>query len=130
MTFVLPMFLSFPVFSISKNLTGRTYLKLVCFGENSSHKKKKRLRREGPHPYYYSNTNQYKLSTYYKSVKEIMSQPHWHRPSPLLVTHDTGLMVMNSLTRQKEKFVTMDGGRTVKWYMYVQPLFSPCLLTC
>ncbi len=57
--------------------------------------------------------------TYCQTTKAFntMSQPHWHTPSPLLVTHDTGLMVMNSLTRKKDKFVAMDGGRNVKWYM-------------
>jgi cysteinyl-tRNA synthetase len=52
-------------------------------------------------------------------------QPHWHKPSPLLVTHETGLMVMNSLTRKKEKFVTMDGGRDVKWYMCGPTVYAP-----
>mmetsp|Transcript_5730 Transcript_5730/g.8304 ORF Transcript_5730/g.8304 Transcript_5730/m.8304 type:complete len:80 (-) Transcript_5730:61-300(-) len=44
-------------------------------------------------------------------------QPTWHAPYPDKITHDVGLMVMNSLTREKEKFLTIDGGRSVKWYM-------------
>lgn len=34
-------------------------------------------------------------------------------------------MVMNSLTRKKEKFVTMDGGRDVKWYMCGPTVYAP-----
>lgn len=45
------------------------------------------------------------------------NQPHWHQPTPSKVSHDVDLMVMNSLTRKKEKFITMDGTRHVKWYM-------------
>jgi hypothetical protein len=42
--------------------------------------------------------------------------PPWELPSPATVTHDVGLYVMNSLTRKKEKFVTMDGTPLVRWY--------------
>ena len=47
-------------------------------------------------------------------------QPKWEKPcggEPEKITHDVGLLMMNSLTRRKEKFVTIDGGREVKWYM-------------
>jgi len=43
--------------------------------------------------------------------------PPWEAPTPPTVTHDVGLYVMNSLTRKKEKFVTIDGGPNVRWYM-------------
>lgn len=43
--------------------------------------------------------------------------PPWQAPSPPTVTHDVGLYIMNSLTREKEKFVTIDGGSNVRWYM-------------
>ena len=41
----------------------------------------------------------------------------WEKPKPRAVYHDVGLKVMNSLTREKETFITMDGSRSVKWYM-------------
>jgi len=54
-----------------------------------------------------------------------MSQPYWCKPCPPEVTHDAGLMMMNSLTRRKEKFVTIDGGRNVKWYMCGPTVYAP-----
>jgi hypothetical protein len=45
--------------------------------------------------------------------------PPWEKPSPLTITHDVGLNIMNSLTRSKDKFITMDGGKQIRWYMYV-----------
>lgn len=45
--------------------------------------------------------------------------PPWEVPAPAVVSHDMGLYVMNSLTRKKEKFITMDGSKQVRWYMYV-----------
>ena len=43
----------------------------------------------------------------------------WTKPSPETVTFETGLKIMNSLTRQKDAFITMDGSRKLSWYMYV-----------
>uniref|UniRef100_A0A6U0T1A9 cysteine--tRNA ligase n=1 Tax=Eucampia antarctica TaxID=49252 RepID=A0A6U0T1A9_9STRA len=51
--------------------------------------------------------------------------PHWHNPTPENVTHDVGLMVMNSMTRKKERFVTIDGSRSVKWYMCGPTVYAP-----
>lgn len=45
--------------------------------------------------------------------------PPWEVPEPGAVTHDMGLYIMNSLTRNKDKFITMDGSKQVRWYMYV-----------
>lgn len=50
----------------------------------------------------------------------------WFRPQPSVVTHSVGLRVMNSLTRTKDEFVTMDGSNRLTWYMYVA-LSLPCL---
>lgn len=46
-----------------------------------------------------------------------MTQPKWHKPKPDKITYDVGLKMLNSLTREKNEFVTIDGDRTVKWYM-------------
>jgi hypothetical protein len=43
----------------------------------------------------------------------------WIRPKPLLVHHDARLKILNSLTREKEHFLTIDGSNHVTWYMYV-----------
>ena len=43
--------------------------------------------------------------------------PPWQLPKPDKVTYDVGLEIVNSLTRKKEKFITMDGGKHVRWYM-------------
>lgn len=51
--------------------------------------------------------------------------PFWHRPRPRKVSHDVGLKVMNSLTREKDPFVTMDGTRAVKWYMCGPTVYAP-----
>jgi len=51
--------------------------------------------------------------------------PPWQKPTPSNVTHDVGLKIMNSLTRQKEPFVTLDGGRSVKWYMCGPTVYAP-----
>jgi hypothetical protein len=45
-------------------------------------------------------------------------QPHWHPPKPITMTFPpTGLHMYNSLTRQKELFITMDGTKHLTWYM-------------
>jgi hypothetical protein len=45
-------------------------------------------------------------------------QPHWHPPKPTTMTFPpTGLHIYNSLTRQKELFITMDGTKHLTWYM-------------
>jgi hypothetical protein len=41
----------------------------------------------------------------------------WIRPKPLLVQHDARLKMLNSLTREKEHFLTIDGSNHVTWYM-------------
>jgi len=53
-------------------------------------------------------------------------QPPWLRPSPAEgIAHDPRLRIMNSLTREKEHFVTMDGTDRITWYMYVVvPVFA------
>lgn len=43
----------------------------------------------------------------------------WTKPAPATITHNVGLRMTNSLTRQKEDFVTMDGTNQMTWYMYV-----------
>ena len=68
---------------------------------------------------YVTTTYIYTL-TNYLHVVTIMSNckmPHWHKPTPENIQYDSGLHVMNSLTRNKDKFVTMDGDRKVRWYM-------------
>lgn len=51
--------------------------------------------------------------------------PKWREPSPEAVVHDVGLKIMNSLTRKKDRFVTMDGSRLVKWYMCGPTVYAP-----
>jgi len=51
--------------------------------------------------------------------------PKWHPPAPASVEYDVGLRVMNSLTRNKDKFIAMDGGRTVRWYMCGPTVYAP-----
>jgi len=51
--------------------------------------------------------------------------PTWHKPCPPEVKHSVGLSMMNSLTRKKEPFVTMDGGKVVKWYMCGPTVYAP-----
>lgn len=48
----------------------------------------------------------------------------WTKPAPARITHNVGLRVTNSLTRQKEDFVTMDGTNQMTWYMYVFVYFG------
>jgi cysteinyl-tRNA synthetase len=43
------------------------------------------------------------------------NQPKWVNPSPDNI-YRTGLRVNNSLTRQEEEFIPVDG-RVVKWYI-------------
>jgi hypothetical protein len=43
--------------------------------------------------------------------------PPWEAPNPPSIQHDPKLMVLNSLTRQKNHFVTMDGSNRITWYM-------------
>lgn len=52
-------------------------------------------------------------------------QPRWQMPSPAKVSHDVDLKIMNSLTRKKDKFVSIDGGRHVKWYMCGPTVYAP-----
>ena len=49
----------------------------------------------------------------------------WTVPRPLMVTHNTGLRMLNSLTRKKDTFVTMDGGKHVRWYMCGPTVYAP-----
>jgi len=49
----------------------------------------------------------------------------WHAPNPDSVSHDVGLRIMNSLTREKNRFVTMGGGREVYWYMCGPTVYAP-----
>jgi cysteinyl-tRNA synthetase len=49
----------------------------------------------------------------------------WHKPDPSEVTHDVGLYVMNSLTRKKDRFITMNGNRQVHWYMCGPTVYAP-----
>jgi len=51
--------------------------------------------------------------------------PSWQKPCPAEIKHNVGLSMMNSLTRKKEPFVTMDGGRIVKWYMCGPTVYAP-----
>lgn len=47
--------------------------------------------------------------------------PHWHIPQPIQMTFPiTGLKMYNSLTRQKELFIPMNGTKQITWYMYVK----------
>lgn len=41
----------------------------------------------------------------------------WIPPNPTSNNYNVGLNIMNSLTREKDPFVTMDGDRHVRWYM-------------
>jgi hypothetical protein len=44
--------------------------------------------------------------------------PQWRAPNPEQMTFPPpGLRLYNSLTRQKELFVTMNGGKHLTWYM-------------
>ena len=43
--------------------------------------------------------------------------PPWQAPNPPTVSFDPSVYVMNSLTRQKEHFLTMDGSHRLVWYM-------------
>ena len=46
--------------------------------------------------------------------------PHWHNPQPQQISFPiTGLKMYNSLTRQKELFIPMNGTKHITWYMYV-----------
>jgi len=49
----------------------------------------------------------------------------WHAPNPPTVSHDVGLAVMNSLTRQKDRFITINGGRQLYWYMCGPTVYAP-----
>jgi cysteinyl-tRNA synthetase len=55
----------------------------------------------------------------YFSIME-RTEKKWTHPMDNLndkPVYRTGLKVFNSLTNQKEEFITKDGGRTVNWYM-------------
>jgi hypothetical protein len=43
--------------------------------------------------------------------------PPWYPPQPEKVAFDPQLVMLNSLTRQKERFITMDGSKRLVWYM-------------
>lgn len=58
-------------------------------------------------------------STSTAAPKESVKLHPWIRPKPLLVQHDARLKILNSLTREKEHFLTIDGSSHVTWYMYV-----------
>jgi hypothetical protein len=55
--------------------------------------------------------------------KESILAP-WHKPTPANLSFQTGLKMMNSLTRQPEEFITMSGDNQVTWYMYVLYIHS------
>jgi cysteinyl-tRNA synthetase len=52
-------------------------------------------------------------------------QPPWEKPSPANITHDTGLRMLNSLTRSTDKFMTQTGGQQVTWYMCGPTVYAP-----
>jgi cysteinyl-tRNA synthetase len=52
-------------------------------------------------------------------------QPPWHQPSPTHITHETGLTVLNSLTRSKDLFLTQTGSSQVTWYMCGPTVYAP-----
>ncbi|EEC50338.1 predicted protein [Phaeodactylum tricornutum CCAP 1055/1] len=52
-------------------------------------------------------------------------QPPWEKPTPAEVTHDPRLWITNSLTRQKEHFLTMDGSSRMVWYMCGPTVYAP-----
>jgi hypothetical protein len=45
------------------------------------------------------------------------SKPAWEAPRPTEVAFDPGMRLLNSLTRQKDHFLTMDGSKRLVWYM-------------
>ena len=51
--------------------------------------------------------------------------PPWQAPAPDCITHNVGLTIMNSLTRTKEPFVTMDGSKHILWYMCGPTVYAP-----
>jgi cysteinyl-tRNA synthetase len=51
--------------------------------------------------------------------------PPWQPPSPESITHNVGLKIMNSLTRAKDPFITMDGSKRVRWYMCGPTVYAP-----
>jgi hypothetical protein len=57
--------------------------------------------------------------------------PHWHIPQPTNVSFPiTGLKMYNSLTRQKELFIPMNGTKQITWYMYVIVAVIGCAFVC
>ena len=72
---------------------------------------------------YISSPFQWSLSPqiFFKhNIFETMScfkMPKWTTPCPKCVQYDVDLHIMNSLTRKKDKFITIDGNRKVRWYM-------------
>ena len=54
--------------------------------------------------------------------------PHWHVPQPSQLSFPiTGLKMYNSLTRQKELFIPMNGTKQITWYMYVSVVECVCV---
>lgn len=59
------------------------------------------------------------------SGKEFNPDETWIRPNPDSITYETGLKVMNSLTRRMDPFITMDGSRSLYWYMCGPTVYAP-----
>jgi len=51
--------------------------------------------------------------------------PPWQAPSSEFLTHNVGLKIMNSLTRAKDPFVTIDGSKQLRWYMCGPTVYAP-----
>lgn len=67
-----------------------------------------------------SNAGSSNSSSEQQQLPQLPRQPPWEKPNPSTISHIIpGLKVMNSLTRQKEDFMTMDGSKHIRWYMYV-----------
>jgi len=59
------------------------------------------------------------------SGKDFNPDETWIRPNPRCISFNTGLKVMNSLTRRLDPFVTMDGSRSIRWYMCGPTVYAP-----
>jgi len=59
------------------------------------------------------------------SGKAFNPEETWIKPNPPSVTFNTGLKVQNSLTRRLDPFITMDGTRSVRWYMCGPTVYAP-----
>lgn len=68
--------------------------------------------------YILKNNNLY--YKFYSNMESTTADKKWIHPIDNLKDKQvfrTGLMVHNSLSKNKEEFITKDGGRTVTWYM-------------